>query len=232
MDRTVSQDQCQTWKDTQKYTTPGRRAMEMNLELNATTSVFYETVGGTDLSRYHVDCRGGVFYVNDKEYHHMVVAHYVKITVIPLAMTISAEGQVTDDLNQLALPCHKSKLGCVTKQGTYLWDLPVHPDDCPLFLDPLVGGNMIKDNLGIQRFLSTDNSMVRLKLIRKISMCEDMVWETNYQDLFLLVSLTHPMFLRDIHPSEISITPYSNNKDQFMYGVFSDKVMEEITAME
>jgi hypothetical protein len=24
MDRTVSQDQCQTWKDTQKNTTPGR----------------------------------------------------------------------------------------------------------------------------------------------------------------------------------------------------------------
>jgi hypothetical protein len=53
----------------------GRFAREMNLEPNTTMSVFYETVGGTDLSRYHVDCRGGTFYINDKAYHHMVVAH-------------------------------------------------------------------------------------------------------------------------------------------------------------
>jgi hypothetical protein len=180
--------------------------MEMNLEPNATTSVFYEMVGGTDLSRYHIVCRGGTFYVNNEVYHHMVVAHYVKITVVPVAMTISAEGQVTDDYNQITLSCRKGKLGCVTKQGTYLWDLPAAPHSCPLYLAQKVTGNMVKDNLGVQRFLSADGAMIRLKLLHTMPMCEEMVWKTNYDDLFLTIALTSPMFLRDIHPSEVYIT--------------------------
>ena len=73
---------------------------------------------------------------------------------------------------------------CETPRATYLWK-PAEEEFCPLAFSKIVSGALTTAEDDRQVFMSNDGSLVRLVLMYEVAHCGNMVWATNYDNLFL-----------------------------------------------
>jgi hypothetical protein len=126
---------------------------------------------------------------------------------------MDGNGNTVDEDGQFSLICPSTAGYCSTGQGTYVWDPPGDDDTCPLYLTRDTTGLVITDSEGVDTFMSSDGSMLRLILTEKLSMCNHLVHRTNYPDLYLADQTGVEAFQRPISKKEIVVHVYNNMGD-------------------
>jgi hypothetical protein len=81
--------------------------------------------------------------------------------------------------------------------------------------------------------MSTDGKLIRLILKDAYSECGEVIHATNYPDLFVhfLVDGHTTSFTRPIHPGEVNVIIYVNNRDDYLYHHILQVVREEFNAV-
>lgn len=136
----------------------------------------------------------------------------------------SDQGKIKAMQDRKNLPCSFNAGKCATPLGTYLWKAP--KETCHLALTQEATGIEAKNDKGQVVFMSLDGSLVRLVKDEALSICDRVVYRTNYPDIYLLPEKERPI-TRKIRPDEVSLTTYINNRDDFLYNHLADKLEEE-----
>ena len=80
--------------------------------------------------------------------------------------------------------------------------------------------------------MSTYGSLVRLVMTHQEAHCDNMVWTTNYDNLFLAEVGKGKPFDRPLDPtSTISLATYICNRDDFLYSYSIQQLNVELTAV-
>ncbi len=161
-------------------------------------------------------------------YHHTIILETLSGYVDATHQRVHV-----DDLD-ITLPCGVKKERCATdRHGTFLWERPYDDELCPLYLSrgPVKGVDLT-DSVGLTAFMSTDGSHLRLTKKEPTSRCGAIVYPTDFSELFLTTEMTYKPFLRRLHPSEISITTYSNSKDKWIFSQTTKERNEALLALQ
>ena len=181
----------------------------------------YEEVGRTYYQDGQLRCEGGMFRGAPD---FVVTVHQrfklVTDTIVGDKQQISAPGL------GLKLKCDIQAGECLTDEGTFIWDLPV-AEECPLARNKNFHGIEAIDNEGKTVVMSTDGNLVRVIKGEPVSLCDRVVYSTNYPDLYLYPLTGERPFHRHIHPEEVSITMYINNRDDYLYHHLLETVKDE-----
>jgi hypothetical protein len=227
----LAADECKEMYKTKKWTDPKGR--EHPLHRNRLSQLYYEEAGESLIGTPHSGCQGGRFYSKSykKWFDSIVAPTIVKIHLEDVDLTIDADGTVVTDRTQVRLPCKDEDEECVTDTGTYVWDLPRQKDQCQLFKTREVRGIVVKNDEGVETFISQDGAMVRLILKRPMSLCGQLVYYTNYKKLMLSDALHEPLFQRKLDLAEMSTITYANQQDGFLYGTLTEYIQKELKSV-
>ncbi len=158
-------------------------------------------------------------------YHHTIVLETLSGYVDATHQRVHVDGL------DITLPCGVKKERCATdRHGTFLWERPYDDELCPLYLSrgPVQGVDLT-DSVGLTAFMSTDGSHLRLTKKEPTSRCGAIVYPTDFSELFLTTEMSYKPFL---HPSEISITTYSNAKDKWLFSQTTKERNEALLALQ
>lgn len=195
------------------------------LTLNGITLLNWDELGSTYIKDGEAKCEGETWHYRNMKLDNAIVTKQWKFQIQKEEFVIDDATQVTAYISQVKLPCHAKEGGCRTPTVTYLWDTP--KDDCSLAVARTFKGMELKNDEGSTVVMSTDGTLVRFVKKSPISICGRIVYSTNYATLFLYPLPGTKAFSRRIHPSELSISTYVNNRDDYLYNFIIDKVEEE-----
>ncbi len=95
-----------------------------------------------------------------------------------------------------------------------------------------MSGVDLTDSFGLTAFMSTDGSHLRLTKKEPTSRCGAIVYPTDFSELFLTAEMSYKPFLRRLHPAEISITTYSNSKDNWLFSQTTKERNKSLLALQ
>ena len=194
------------------------------LSSNTVNSLYYDEVG-TSMTSSALGCEGALFQHKGQKYYNMVVTANRKVSLFTETAILNQGNSIRVLRRDLQLPCPADQNNCVTDTATYLWIAPTKEETCPLFMvRKRVNGIIVQDDVGIERFMSTDVSMIRVILTAQRNMCNSSILATNYPTLFVTTDFNNKMFSREIDPNEVSAFTYSNQQDRFLYGYLTTYV--------
>ncbi len=215
-------------------------AHAQKVKVNSTTYLVHPYKGHTYAASNDVHCSGHVYELENPHWYwlsstptvkNMVVYDYLSIELVHETGLLDRSGKITTYETQTILPCSIEKEQCTITAGTYIWSKPEREDTCPYYLSRDVTGVEFRDELGTMTFLSSDGSMVRLRLQKPISRCGGVLYPTEFDTLFL-AELQHskgiPQFRRALHESEMSVATYANQQDSFLYQELEEQIAESI----
>ena len=134
---------------------------------------------------------------------------------------------------EVTLNCLASQGECVTMSGTFLWQPPSLLERCNLFqARNRITGILIKNELNVETFMSTDGSMVRMILTGEINSCNSTVYPTNYPELFLTEDFHNQLLSRPMNRKDTSPFTFSSQQDRFLYGYLTSYVRRELIALQ
>ena len=203
-----------------------------SVEIDQINHLYYQSVGRTFPSGggTEIECEGGEFKVGGQVYKGMVVEHNLAVTIERQEIRYS-QGDLRA-VDGLHLPCGVEERGCETPQATLIW--PKKETRCELATSKAVAGMIaINKKSGDKVFMSTDGNLVRLVLGSTVAMCRQIVYSTNYDNLFLYkipADRTNP-FTRQAQPESVSITTYVNNRDDYLYHHLLNQISEEMGSV-
>ena len=211
---------------------PGK---DFEIRTGHTNYLNYERVGRTYFTNTDVTCEGEMW--RDQQGHarngiNMYEAY--QVTVLETDFMVDDFGNVIVEKPQISLTnCPFSNGYCENQGGlTYTWKVNgPYGAQCRYFKIRQVTGKEVMGTDGNTVFMSTDGSMTRLIKKSPKTACDQAVFATNYQRLFLTEEHGNHLFNRDLPFAEMSVTMYSNNKDDFLYGTLTNYVQEEYLAV-
>ena len=109
-------------------------------------------------------------------YKNMVVSANRKIHLSIEEAILHKDNSIEMIRRDVQLNCLASKGECITQQGTFLWEKPTLLQQCPLFQARVrVTGILIKNELNVETFISTDGSMIRMVLTGQLKVCNSTI---------------------------------------------------------
>ena len=220
------------WR-TMKYT--DALGHKHDLQANGTTMIQYYEAGSCahNEDRSDLECTGADWIYKNQKYEGMIVSMQLDITLRQEELIVNnADKTVLIHRTQIEMPCRFPTGGCShPSEGTLVWD-PYHSSvECPLYKLRITSGIDVTDKQGEVLFLSQDGSMVRLERNQPESICQQVVFHTQYPHLLLTSALGHFEFNRPLHPSEMSTVTYANQQDSFLYGELTSLIKREYSAV-
>ena len=177
-------------------------------------------------------CIGGVLkWGKDNE-------HRIDNGVLSIHMTVlvSSEHFVGDPyttnakLSGASLSCGMGEGGCVTGEGTFIWD-PVE-EQCDGFrvTRDNVQGYSVTEDSGSEFFISSDKSLIRLEKIGMTSHCGRVFYSTPYPDIFIHELSKGVLPLKDmVDQRDVDFASYVRNRDEFLYFDIRRQLEAELT---
>ena len=200
------------------------------LRLNSTTRIYYHSIGHTQAKDGKVTCQGGDFWYKGKKYPDMVVVVSREFTLTTQPARIIDNNLVHVVRYDLILPCPAHELYCQSStMGAFVWAPP--PTLCPYFVLRNVTGIVVTDDNGVDTFISTDQSMIRLLIVDVVTRCDRVVLKTNYRQLFLTADIHSDAFPAGLPLDEMSILTYSNQQDGYLFGYLTKYIRRELRAV-
>jgi len=222
MPMSVSIISCRDMIESLKFNDPN--GVSHDLKRNSVTSVRFEAIGRTYIEDGEVKCQGQEWRIGSMIVPRMVVETALKITLTDENILLG-ENEVTAHTSNIRLNCAQKENGCQTPTVTFLWK--PNMDSCPLAVTRISRGTEASNFKGETVFISLDGSLIRLIKQETISMCNRVVYRTNYPDIFLFDTDNPRPFSRAISTGEISITTYINNRDEYLYHYILRQIEEE-----
>ena len=222
----ISEEECRRMWQSRNYLRSGRPVGQSPIQ-EGLTHFRVQLVGSTGIDSNHMTCEGGIYRINGRDYHNLVVweQHEVKLTTGEL-MIRGTTGEAIVYTSQQILDCPGKAEACVNKGFTAYWKYPVGQDACMWAIARRTRG--LEVSVGKQRvYMSNDGSMIRLVKKESLSVCGTVVHATNYDKLLLVTIERSADFKKTLHPHEMSIITYSNMKDAFLYGVLTQQITKE-----
>ena len=197
---------------------------------NRTTRIYYHAAGYTFTEDGKVSCSGADYYYEGKKYENMVI-------VVSREYTLSIQPARIVDNNLVhvvrfdtILSCPAHELYCQSSTlGAFVWAPP--PTTCPYFVLRKVSGIIVTDDNGVDTFISTDQSMIRLLIVDVVTRCDTVVFKTNYNKLFLTDKTSSTVFRSGLPLDEMSILTYSNQQDGYLFGYLTKYIRRELRAV-
>ena len=229
----ITVKQCEAMWKSEKYEDPSGTKHE--LLINGSTLVQYYFAGkcGHNDDRTDLACVGEKYNYKNKDYPGMVVSVQLDIVMRHEELVVQDRDRtVMVHRTQTILPCRAGTGGCtIPAVGTIAWDAHALDSYCPFYKLRIVQGIDVTDKQGDILFLSQDGSMVRLEKGKPLSQCREVLFETQYPQLFLTENLEHREFNRPLHPSELSTITYANQQDSFLFGELTALIKREYSAV-
>ena len=223
----ITATECKEITRTKVWNAPNGKAIPV--KLNGVEQLTYESPGRTYTNDYgEVKCQGEIFNQGDIHATNVVVSHTYTLTLSFENFVIGPE-KVKAVTAGIILPCQGDEGSCRTPTATYVWDYD--RAWCNLHYVKEMQGLMItlKDDAPHEVFMSTDGNLVRLISEGKISACGSVVLRTNYDKIFLLEGQSDKSFQKTkIHPADIDLFTYINNRDDYLYNNVLDHVEDEL----
>jgi hypothetical protein len=104
----------------------------------------------------------------------------------------------------------------------YIWDPPV--DTCELAFMCLSTGMEVVSSNGDNVFMSMDGGLICLVKLNAISICNQVVYQTNYEGIYLYSPTEVQQFTRKVEAGEMSISTYVKNWDNYMFNHLVDEI--------
>ena len=226
----VSPRECEDLWDTLSYIDPHQR--QHILLPNDTTRVYYLEAGASEIIDGSIHCNGGRYDYKGVTYDNMVVAISRNIQLLTQPASVDDEDLVHVLRPDIFLSCPVLEAKCVSQTaGTFIWNTPNPAQSCRYHQIRHVTGITITDQFGVDTFMSTDDSLIRLLIRESTSKCGHVVLSTNYADLFLTADLYASIFETPLPPSEYSAFTYANQQDGFLYGFLTSYIRQEFHAV-
>ena len=134
------------------------------------------------------------------------------------------------------LPCQYSEKGCVTEFGTFIWKTKPKKDLCPYFKLRQVRGVLLPstdENKNQDVFLSDRDSMIRVtRNLKPMSMCDTVLYATEFPQLFLTQDVNNTILNRPIHPSEVSAFLHATVADSYIYHRTQKNLAEAVLGLQ
>lgn len=192
-----------------------------DITLNQWQDWTYEQVGHTYYEDEQLRCVGGVFEGKDG-----YVVTIQQRFILKTEEFIGNQEHVSVKSLGINVPGSIRAGRLETDEGTFIWNKS-REMDCPLALNKEFRGIEVTDPNGKVVVMSTDGNLVRVIRTDAVTMCDKIVYATNYPDLFLHPAGGRTPITRRVHPDEISITMYINNRDDFLYNHLLEAVRDE-----
>ena len=210
--KTVTAEECRQLWASQKF--KDEKGHLHPLHRNRTSYLQYDRVGYTSPAEWHTDCQGGAWHIAGRTYHHVVVSVNLAITLIVEEGKIDDNGGMELAQSGLRLPCRDVDQGCQLFESTHVWRTPGARESCRYFQARTVAGVLMTEPDNRRTFISTDGSLTRVELKAELSVCGRSVTQTNYQKLAVSTDFRNPLWMRKLHPNELSVITYANQQDK------------------
>ena len=177
----ISMAMCQDWHSRLIYEdTAGKAHPLMEDTVNI---VRFEALGNTYVApgSGEVSCNGQDLRWGDEVIHNVLVEVQVRITLKREEFKIKG-GKIKAYYDNVILPCESQQYYCQTPLSTYLWSMP---DPCTLAYEKDVKGVEVTSDQGDKVFISSDLSLIRLIKKEPLSLCNRLVYLTNYKGVYL-----------------------------------------------
>ncbi len=224
--------ECNRMWDTLAYVDP--KGTHHPLLVNGTVTVQYNIAGSTVFSHNSISCVGEDYTHAGTVYHGMMVSAQLRITLETIPATVTEDERVHLARSDRILSCPMASKHCVTHtSGTYFWYPPSGIDACRFFQIRQSQGILITDQFGVDTFMSTDGSLIRLLVEDSLSRCDQVIYSTNYPKLFVTLepSASDSAFRRPLHPDDYSFYTYANQQDSWLYGYLTNYIRKEFHSV-
>ena len=226
----ISPRECEDLWDTWTFVDPHKNIH--HLIPNDTTRIYYLQAGASDIEDGTIHCQGGRYDYKGVTYENMVVAKSVTIQLLTQPASIDDNEVVHVLRPDIFLSCSALDEKCVTNTaGTFIWKAPQAERACRYHKLRHVTGITVTDQFGVDTFMSTDNSLIRLLIKEATSRCGHVLLSTNYADLFLTADIYATIFDSPLPASEFSAYTYANQQDGFLYGFLTSYIRQEFQAV-
>ena len=132
----------------------------------------------------------------------------------------------------IILSCLVTKERCSSlDHGTFIWKAPSGQQACRCHVLHGVQGIIITDQFGVDVFMSTDNSLIRLVLTDSTSKCGNIVLTTNYCQLFVSTDLTTDAFPVNLPATDYSAFTYANQQEGWLLGFLTNNIHQKLGAV-
>ena len=222
----ISATTCQDWHSRFIYEDSAGKAHP--LKEDTINIVRFEAMGNTYVApgSGEVSCNGQDLKWENEIIHNILVEVQVRITLKKEEFRIRGK-KVNAYFDNVALHCSADQNSCQSATTTYLWE---KPDPCILAYEKDVRGVEVTSDRGDKVFVSTDLSLVRLIKKEPLSICNRVVYRTNYDGIYLYAYGQDPFTLR-VDPDDVSITTYINNRDDYLFNHIADAMEEELRGV-
>ena len=217
--RTVSATECARLWNTKQYTDAKDKVHHLIEGLNV---LRWEEHGTTSFTSTDVECSGATVTIEGHKRQQLMTHIQWQLLLVHEQLLLNHDNVITIQSKQLRTTCHPDLYECQTSIGTLVWNVSDVQDRCHLYQTRVATGYDVSANQ-TTIFISTDGSMIRLKHEATVFRCNEPVIRTNYHRLYLSLDQTNPNFQRRLPTSEMSISIYASQQDNFLYG--------EITTM-
>ena len=226
----ISPRECEDMWDTLTWT--DNKGGVHHLQANATNSIYYLKAGKSYIRDGTLDCEGEEYTLGNKTHHSIVVPVSRKIQLFSQPAAVDEQGIVHVLRPDLLLTCPVNTEKCLTgSAGTFIWTMPSPSTACRFHRIRTVTGITVTDQFGVDVFMSTDDSLIRLLLTTTTSKCGHVVFSTNYDKLFLTSDLQAHTFFKPLHPAEFSAYTYANQQDGWLFGFLTQYIRKEFQAV-
>ena len=206
----------------------------LDVDKGQQTMGFYEEVGHTSDSgnaigsNNQVSCVGGDWRIGGKILNRMIVDHNVKVTLVEEEFLWDGTNLVAVSDNT-KLPCVSSEKVCHSPTATYMWEYQA--TYCPLAVSKTVTGIVATDDREREVFMSTDGNLVRVILDHQEVICGQMVYATNYPELYFVAKDYNAHFRQLTDPLSVSMTTFVMNRDDYLYNHLLGEINQELNAV-
>ena len=210
-----------------EYVTPKGESISLGIGIN---NFNYQSVGNTWIDDKEAHCLGESTKLKGTSVDEIIEDHAIELTLSKETFKYGG-GKLAAVTGDEILSCGVYAEQCETPRATYLWK-PAEEEFCPLAFSKIVSGALTTAEDDRQVFMSNDGSLVRLVLTYEVAHCGNMVWATNYDNLFLAEVGQGKPFTRPLDPtSTISLSTYIRNRDDFLYSYTIEQLNIELNAV-
>ena len=195
------------------------------VERGKDVSIKYYLKGKTYNWNGEVKCEGVNWKFRKENLEQMVVEDEILFTIRQEEFRGNQQ-EMTAFTSGERLPCAMDSEGCTLPNQSYTWKTP--KDRCYFSEVQTIFGTQLENKEGEQVFMSLDGSLIRLIIRNPVLACGTTVYATHYNDMYLdpMESPRTP-FTRHISESEMSLSSYVRNRDEFLYHHVVGKVRDE-----
>ena len=226
----VSGRECEDLWESLSYKDP--KQVVHQLRPNETTRIYYQSAGRNEIVNGETTCQGGDYLYKGITFTDMVVTVARKFELYTQPASVNDDHLVHVLRPDIILSCLVNKEHCSSvDHGTFIWKAPAGQQACRYHILRRVHGIIITDQFGVDVFMSTDNSLIRLVLTDSTSKCGNVVLTTNYRQLFVSLDLHTDAFPANLPVTDYSAFTYANQQDGWLLGFLTNYIRREFQAV-